>query len=401
MRRIIVMHASRNRIIALNIISFLGQGSLYMMNLAFVYYIRYTIGASAFAVGAAGALYNLTYLLGCLFIIPHLSRFRKSRVIMTAYVGMGLSIALLMMTSSMALVYLCLALYGAFMALVWPSVEGWLTEGLEGRLLNKVLGYFSFSWSFGVAVSPMATTVFSASDPRYALIAGEALFALIIAIVAAVSRRYGEEPYVEASNDLPIMGEETGNNGERIMGWIGATSVYFVLFLTLNIFPMHALEDLGISEEASGVFLSLRGFVSCILFVVLSRVSWWQKSRKRILLSHVMLLAIVLMMAFSSSMALLTLSFLSFAFAFPVLYSISAFFSASGSPDKVRTMRIHEVMLNLGSVLGCLFGGAIYDRSSYGTLLLLTGAALSAVIIAEAVIFLRHGGMSQGDAAAS
>ena len=98
MRRIIVMHASRNRIIALNIISFLGQGSLYMMNLAFVYYIRYTIGTSAFAVGAAGALYNLTYLLGCLFILPRLAGRRKSFLIITAFAGMGLSVALLMLT---------------------------------------------------------------------------------------------------------------------------------------------------------------------------------------------------------------------------------------------------------------------------------------------------------------
>ena len=126
-----MMHASRNRIIALNLISFLGQGSLYMMNLAFVYYIRYTIGASALAVGVAGAVYNLTYLIGCLLLIPRLSAFRKSRLIIMAYAGMGLSIGLLMMTRSLPLIYLCLAAYGAFMSLVWPSVEGWLTEGLK------------------------------------------------------------------------------------------------------------------------------------------------------------------------------------------------------------------------------------------------------------------------------
>ena len=174
-----MMHASRNRIIALNLLSFLGQGSLYMMNLAFVYYIRYTIGASALAVGAAGAVYNLTYLIGCLLLIPRLSSFRKSRLIIAAYAGMGLSIGLLMMTRSLPLIYLCLAAYGAFMSLVWPSVEGWLTEGLEGKLLNKVLSYFSFSWSFGVAVSPVIASIFSVADPRYALVAGEVLFCAI------------------------------------------------------------------------------------------------------------------------------------------------------------------------------------------------------------------------------
>ena len=168
-----------------------------MMNLAFVYYIRYTIGASALSVGAAGAVYNLTYLIGCLLLIPRLSSFRKSRLIIAAYAGMGISIGLLMMTRTLPLIYLCLAAYGAFMSLVWPSVEGWLTEGLEGRLLNKVLGFFSFSWSFGVAVSPIAATFLSSSDPLHALAAGEILFAIIIAIVICVSMKYGEMPYVE------------------------------------------------------------------------------------------------------------------------------------------------------------------------------------------------------------
>ena len=292
-----MMHASRNRIIALNLISFLGQGSLYMMNLAFVYYIRYTIGASALAVGAAGAVYNLTYLIGCLLLIPRLSSFRKSRLIIAAYAGMGLSIGLLMMTRSLPLIYLCLAAYGAFMSLVWPSVEGWLTEGLEGRLLNKVLGFFSFSWSFGVAVSPIAATFLSSSNPIHALAAGEILFAIIIAIVICVSMKYGEMPYVERSYGEEGNGSGNDRRCERIMGWIGATAVYFALFITLNIFPMHALEGLGISEEASGLVLSLRGFVSCVFFVVLSRVSWWQRSRKRILLSQILLLISAMMMA--------------------------------------------------------------------------------------------------------
>ena len=383
------MHASRNRIIALNLISFLGQGSLYMMNLAFVYYIRYTIGASALAVGAAGAVYNLTYLIGCLLLIPRLSSFRKSRLIIAAYAGMGLSIGLLMMTHSLPLIYLCLAAYGAFMSLVWPSVEGWLTEGLEGRLLNKVLGFFSFSWSFGVAVSPIAATFLSSSDPLHALVAGEILFAIIIAIVICISMKYGELPYVERSYGEEGNGRGNDRRRERIMGWIGATAVYFALFITLNIFPMHALEGLGISEEASGLVLSLRGFVSCVFFVVLSRVSWWQRSRKRILLSQILLLFSALMMAFSSSLPMIVISFAAFALLFPVLYSISAYFSAAGSEDKALTMRVHEAMLNLGSVLGCLTGGAVYGRAGYKALWLMTAAALLAAIAAEAMLFLR------------
>ena len=366
-----------------------------MMNLAFVYYIRYTIGASAFAVGAAGALYNLTYLLGCLFIIPRLAGRRKSFLIITAFAGMGLSVALLMLTHSLAIIYLCLALYGAFMSLVWPSVEGWLTEGLEGKLLNKVLSYFSFSWSFGVAVSPVIASIFSVADPRYALVAGEVLFCAIIALVLFISRRYGEEPYIERNWKAGNRMEEEKKD-ERIMGWLGAVSVYFVLFLTLNIFPMHALEDLGMREETSGLILSLRGTISCFFFVVLSRIQWWQRSKARILLSQMLLLAITIMMALSSSIPLLVLSFSSFALVFPVIYSLSAYFSASGTADKVRTMRIHEVMLNSGSVLGCLLGGAVYENLSYRGLWLATGAVLLAVILAETIIFLLRG--KRGDA---
>ena len=62
--------------------------------------------------------------------------------------------------------------------------------------------------------------------------------------------------------------------------------------------------------------------------------------------------------------------FLVYGLLFAFAYSMSIFHGASGSLHLSQRMMIHEVLLTLGSVIGSIFGGGIYQRYGFSKVLL-------------------------------
>ena len=160
---------------ALNAASLLGQLTISMVNLALVYYLRYTLEASAAVVGAAASTYTSVYLICCLALGGFYQRFRPYKVVTVSVLGMALSSFLVTRTSSIILVFSFLILYGFFMSMLWPQVESWITRGAEGARLNKLTGAFNFSWSFGTGISPYLTSLLVIVSPSFALSAAALL----------------------------------------------------------------------------------------------------------------------------------------------------------------------------------------------------------------------------------
>ena len=131
----------------LNAASLLGQLAISMVNLALVYYLRYTLGASAGVVGLAASTYTGVYLACCLAFGGFYQRFRPYVVVCISLLGMGLSMVLVTCSTSIPIVFTFLVLYGFFMSMLWPQVEAWITRGAEGAQLNRLTSAFNFSWS--------------------------------------------------------------------------------------------------------------------------------------------------------------------------------------------------------------------------------------------------------------
>ena len=261
---------------ALNAASLLGQLTISMVNLALVYYLRYTLEASASVVGAAASTYTSVYLICCLALGGFYQRFRPYKVVTVSVLGMALSSFLVTRTASIPLVFSFLILYGFFMSMLWPQIEAWITRGAEGSRLNRLTGAFNFSWSFGTGISPYVTAFLVTYSPSAAL-AGAVVLFVIIAIVfqllaascQSVRALVPEREYIKTKEKA----EEKSDHSTplRYDSWIAVFIVYSALSVVLNIFlqpvlPSWHWEECASGSSRRGTFIFVRRFLLCLHF---------------------------------------------------------------------------------------------------------------------------------------
>ena len=85
-------------------------------------------------------------------------------------------------------------------------------------------------------------------------------------------------------------------------------------------------------------------------------------------------------MLFLRSIAAFAILFALYGFVFALSYDLSIFHGAEGAKDRHKRMVIHEVLLTLGTIIGSLVGGFVYQYFSFKTLVL-TISILSVVIV--------------------
>ena len=355
------------KVLVLDVVSFLGQGVIYMINLALVYYLRYSNGISSSVVGFAASTYTLAFFLGCMFLYPIYAHFSGPTLIGASFVGMSVAILILIQVSSIWLIFLCLVLYGLFMSLLWAPLEAWLMDDTDERTINGILGSFNLSWSLGVGLSPLITTWIVSMNPRDVFVIGIAVFIILWLTTSILSRfcRPRRASGGDGGIDTTVGADSKSVDAIRVISWSVAFLAYAVQAVLLNIFPMFAKDVLGISEQMSGTILFMRGMATCAFLILLSRTSWWQLRLSMIIVAEVLIALVVLALGFFDSIAVIAISILFFGILFSLCVSFSSFHSACGVGDKVRTMRIHEGVINLGSVVGTGLGGLIYERIGY------------------------------------
>ena len=361
------------KVLVLDAVSLLGQGVIYMINLALVYYLRYSNGIPSGIVGLAASTYTLAFFLGCMFLYPIYARFSGHVLIGASFLGMSLAILALLQAEAIWLIFLCLALYGLFMSLLWAPLEAWLMDSADERSINGILGSFNLSWSLGVGLSPLITTWIVSMDPRNVFIIGIAVFVMLWLTTSTLARfcRPARPSSDEKSIDPTIGAASRRVLAIRVISWSVAFMAYAVQAILLNIFPMFAKDILGVSDQMSGTILFLRGMAACASFFFLSHTSWWQLRFSRILGAEALIAILMIVLSASRSIAVIAISILIYGLVFSLCASFSSFHSACGIGDKVRTMRIHEGVINLGSVVGTALGGVIYERAGYSAVWLM------------------------------
>lgn len=373
----------------LNAASLLGQLAISLVNLALVYYLRYTLGASAGVVGLAASTYTGVYLACCLAFGGFYQRFRPYVVVCISLLGMGLSMVLVTCSDSIPLVFTFLVLYGFFMSMLWPQVEAWITRGAEGAQLNRLTSAFNFSWSFGTGISPYIASFLVTVSPAFALVFGAGLFAFIAAFAAlgtlSCPHIRAIRPEREYIHDLERNdGAVDHSTPLRYDSWIAVFVVYSALSVVLNIFPMYAGEVAGMGETTSGFLLLLRGLATCAAFMTLGRMRFWQFKAWMIYLAQGMFVVLALVFHSASTPLSTGVFFILFGIVFALCYSFSIFHAAAGALDRGRRMVIHECVLTVGQVVGASFGGVIYQSMGYSDVLLFL-AATAALLLAVQV----------------
>lgn len=355
---------------SLNIASFLGQCAISMVNLALVYYLRYTLNAPARMIAFAASIYTSVYLIACLSLSKIYQHFAPRKMVALSMVMMAIPVVLITKTQSIGLIAFYLVLYGLAMSMLWPQMEAWITRGSEGKELNKLTSSFNFSWSFGTGLSPYIASLLVTKTPAYGLLGGAIIFIAIFILINLISlnrdiRAIKPESEVIAHTDI----SEDHSTPLRYDSYIAVFLVYSALSVVLNIFPIYTKEVLAIGESTNGFLLLLRGIATCFAFIYFGKTSWWQFKFKYILGAEILFVFIITIFAKQTSVISLAIFMILFGLIFSLCYNFSIFHAASGAIDKGKRMMIHECVLTVGQVIGVSIAGGIYDKLGWTNVL--------------------------------
>ncbi|MGE4584047.1 MAG: MFS transporter [Sphaerochaeta sp.] len=371
----------------INIASFIAQLTIAMVNLALVYHLRRFYGLGADAIGIAASISTATYLVFCLVGSRYTVHFRPRHLVELSLVGMAGAVALFVGTNRIAVAYLALGLYGMFMSLLWPQIEAWFSRGKEGAGLNRVANAFNFSWSFGVGVSSYVAGLLVERSTTLPFYVALVLFSLVFLLIYVSSALVpGIRAVASEHEDNKINGKVDESTPLRYYAWVGIIVLYSGMSVILTIFPLYAQDVLGISESQTGLLLLVRGVATCISFLLLGKLEFWHfKKRYIFLVQGLFGLFSLLAMTFTTPLPF-AFFFLVFGVLFAFAYDQSMFHGASGSVNRSLRMIIHEVLLTIGTILGAVGGGYIYEHLSFSSILLIIGSA-SLVLVFLQMIF--------------
>ena len=353
--------------------TFLSQGSIVIFNFTLVYYLR-ECGIDSVGIGLASSIYPTLYFLGCIFMPKLLPSLKGKARILAANIGMALTGLVLTFIKNEALIMTDLVFYGLFQSLLWTNMETWITGGKEGDELTSRLTLFNFSWSFSVGLATSFSGFVSEYSTRLSIWSGCVFFLISALLVALSGRSYDskkeKEEIVSEDHSSPL----------RFPSWAGVLLVYTGYSLVLTVFPQYAMDTLGYSESVTGNILLFRGISVTIAFLIMQKARVWQKGVGPILGSQAFFAILTFLMLFLRSIAAFAILFALYGFVFALSYDLSIFPGAEGAKDRHKRMVIHEVLLTLGTIIGSLVGGFVYQYFSFKTLVL-TISILSVVIV--------------------
>ena len=353
--------------------TFLSQGSIVIFNFTLVYYLR-ECGIDSVGIGLASSIYPTLYFLGCIFMPKLLPSLKGKARILAANIGMAFTGLVLTFIKNEALIMTDLVFYGLFQSLLWTNMETWITGGKEGGELTSRLTLFNFSWSFSVGLATSFSGFVSEYSTRLSIWSCCVFFLISALLVALSGRSYDskkeKEEIVSEDHSSPL----------RFPSWAGVLLVYTGYSLVLTVFPQYAMDTLGYSESVTGNILLFRGISVTIAFLIMQKARVWQKGVGPILGSQAFFAILTFLMLFLRSVAAFAILFALYGFVFALSYDLSIFHGAEGAKDRHKRMVIHEVLLTLGTIIGSLVGGFVYQYFSFKTLVL-TISILSVVIV--------------------
>lgn len=353
--------------------TFLSQGSIVIFNFTLVYYLR-ECGIDSVGIGLASSIYPTLYFLGCIFMPKLLPSLKGKARILAANIGMAFTGLVLTFIKNEALIMTDLVFYGLFQSLLWTNMETWITGGKEGGELTSRLTLFNFSWSFSVGLATSFSGFVSEYSTRLSIWSGCVFFLLSALLVALSGRSY------DSKKEKEVIVSEDHSSPLRFPSWAGVLLVYTGYSLVLTVFPQYAMDTLGYSESVTGNILLFRGISVTIAFLIMQKARVWQKGVGPILGSQAFFAILTFLMLFLRSIAAFAILFALYGFVFALSYDLSIFHGAEGAKDRHKRMVIHEVLLTIGTIIGSLVGGFVYQYFSFKSLVL-TISILSVVIV--------------------
>ncbi len=365
--------------------SFAANTGIGILNFSLVFYMRDQFSSSAAEIGWFSSVWAFSYFIGCI-VLHRFSRRIGPRWSMTlAASGMVIFVLVMLNSGSSVLMFILYGLFGFITALFWPPLMGWLSEGFEGKDLNRIIGYFNLSWSMGLVVSPYLGGILLELRIGLPLVLAAVLYGVLSVALfmiplffpsILIHNRSKEKNLTVADKSTPL----------RFTAWLGNFTAYVVFGVLLFVFPLYARELLGFSESSIGLLLLFRALFSTLVFIFAGKMSWWHFNKIFMVITQLMIILFSMFFTFSQSWIFFAVSLSLFGILFAVQYSSSIFHGVSGSVHREKRMAVHEAVLTVGVITGSIGGGEIYQRWGMAAVFNTTAAVSFLILILQVAI---------------
>lgn len=370
--------------------AFINSLAIGIMSLGILFVVKDLYGASPALVGSLGALWSLSYFLGCILLRRVVNRFKPRTSMLIMLLGSTTLFSLFLLRPGLWQAFAAYTAYGFIMAFFWPPVMGWLSKGVEGEKLNQATSLFSFSWSIGGLFSSYLAGVLSERGKLLPIVLAVALYALNAVFVLASGLFVEDDAGIasEAGKPETVVDRSTPL---RYPAWLGAFLIYAVMGVVFNVFPVFAKDELSLSESSIGLILTIRAAATAAGFFILGKVTFLQFKRSALpALSVVTALALVALVL-QRNAAGFALCFAIVGFFQSAIYNNSLFYATSGAPDRDKRASVHEALLTFGQVVGSISGGLLYQASSMPVVFIGLSALLGAGAIVQSAMVYKPG----------
>ncbi len=358
------------------------------LTLGMVLYARAILAVGGTRIGILAGIWSVVYVFSCLFLRPLLNRVLPRFLIMGSTGCMGVLVLFMARVESYAVLLVLYAFFGMILSLFWPPIMGWVSTGVEGPQLGRIIGRYNMSWCSGAVISPFICGWLSGIDARYPLLFGAVLLLLVCVYVSAMSPlipRIKSDRGTGASHDA-APGDKDCSCPLRFPAWIGLFASFFGMGMLTAIFPLVALEEWGASEMMVGLMFALRGLSNVAGFVMLGRFHGWHYKLTPMLAAQWAAVAVFALLAGAESTAVAAFLLLLFGISGAVSYAASFFYGTSGSLNRARRMAIHESVLAGGLVCGSVMGGWFYDRMASTGTFVMVAVFLAFMTMAQIIV---------------
>ena len=358
--------------------AFIANTGIGILNFSLVFYMRDVFNSTAAGIGLFSSIWAFSYFIGC-FTLHKLSRkIGAHRSIAAAALGMVFVVVAMLFSTSVMLMFALYSLFGFITALFWPPLMGWISEGLEGPELNRMMGFFNLSWSTGLVISPFMGGLLLESNLSYPLVFAAGLYGLLTIALVLVPILFSSIVLQGAGNKGNISVSDSSTS-LRYVAWLGNFTGYIIFGVLLFVFPLFAREELRFTESSIGLLLLFRALFSTFVFVLAGKISWWHFNKAYMLIMQLLMVVFALFIPHTKSWASFAAALSLFGIIFAGGYSSSIFHGVSGSIHREKRMAIHEAVLTVGVILGAIGGGEIYQH--WGMTAAFQSAAVAATFI--------------------
>ncbi len=343
--------------------------------LGIIFYAREIIGLAPATVGWLIAMYSAALVVMCLFGCPLFERFAPLKVALSVALLFVFLTALIMIVRNPVLIFGLVCLYGAGLGVFWPTLSGWLSQGIEGRVLGRTISVFNLSWAVGGVLGPLVCGWLT-DRSLFLPLAVAIFFFMLAALFLFGAMRYLPDVLTPRAAVLAPQGSAAngalpqGGTPLRYSGWLGGSITFMCGSAVWSVFPMAGREKLAITGSMIGFLLLLRALSNAAGFAFLSRTAFWHFRVWPMLSGQILALLVFVGLLFVRSGWAFGVLFFLFGVSTAVAYANSQFLGVAGSSNRARRMALHDAAIWSGMIVGSVLFGWVYQyfsmRSVYG-----------------------------------